>query len=255
MLESTRSSESSVASGFADEAAFGLLVPATNQVMERDFARWLPAGARLYVNRLNAPKTRPRDMLDNLLAITTGVDEAARLLDLAEPDVVGFGCTSGSFLNGAGWDDEIRARVAGSSRCGKVVVTARAAADALRALGARRIAVATPYPETVNALLRTYLEHFGFEICAFHAVDGWGSGGISRLAPQVAVDLALKGIPARPDAIFISCTNFRAGEVIDRIEAEAGVPVVTANQATFWACARQIGLTTDLPGLGRLGAH
>ena len=250
MLESNESAESAEST---DGAAFGLLVPATNQVMERDFMRWLPAGARLYVNRLNAPKVRPRDMLDNLLAITSGVGEAARLLDLAEPGVIGFGCTSGSFLNGAGWDDEIRDRVAGSSRCGKIVVTARAAADALRALGARRIAVATPYPEMVNALLRTYLEHFGFEICAFHAVDGWGSGGISRLAPQIAIDLALQGMTARPDAIFISCTNFRAGEVIDRIEAEAGVRVVTANQATFWACARQLGMTRALPGLGHLG--
>ena len=104
-------------------------------------------------------------------------------------------------------------------------------------------------------MLRTYLEHFGFEVCAFHAVDGWGSGGISHLAPQIAIDLALKGMAARPDAIFISCTNFRASEVIDRIEREAGVPVVTANQATFWASARLLGITAALPGLGRLGAH
>lgn len=232
--------------------AFGLLVPATNRIMEQDFMRWLPPGARLNVNRLNAPKVRPDDMLENLAAITTGVDEAARLLDLAEPGVIGFGCTSGSFLHGAGWDEEIRERVARATRGARVVVTARAAVDALRALGAGRIAVATPYPESVNARLRAYLAHFGFEIAAFHAVDGW-KDGIFRLAPQVAIDLAQQCAAANPDAIFVSCTNFRAGEAIEAIEQATGVPVVTANQATFWACARLLGAQAPHPGLGRLG--
>ena len=235
--------------------AFGLLVPASNRVMEEDFRRWLPAGARMNVNRLNAPRERPDDMLVNLAAITSGVEEVTRLLDLAAPDVIAFGCTSGSFLHGAGWDDEIRGRVAGAASCGRVVVTARAVVDALRALGARSIAVATPYPESVNERLRAYLLHFGFDIVAFEAVDGWKGGTIARLEPQVAVDLALAGARARPDAIFASCTNFRAGEAIAEIEAKTGLPVVTANQATFWASARLAGIESTLAPLGRLGAH
>ena len=235
--------------------AFGLLVPASNRVMEEDFRRWLPQGARMNVNRLNAPRERPDDMLVNLEAIVSGVDEVARLLDLAAPDVVAFGCTSGSFLHGAGWDDEIRARIAGACKCGRVVVTARAVVDALRALGARRLAVATPYPESVNERLRAYLQHAGFDITAFEAVDGWKGGTIARLAPQVAIDLALAGARSRPDAIMVSCTNFRAGEAIAEIEAKTGLPVVTANQATFWASARLAGIESTLAPLGRLGAH
>jgi maleate cis-trans isomerase len=235
--------------------AFGLLVPASNRVMEEDFRRWLPAGARMNVNRLNAPRERPDDMLLNLEAIVSGVDEVARLLGLAAPDVVAFGCTSGSFLHGAGWDEEMRARVAGACACKGVVVTARAVVDALRALGATRIAVATPYPESVNARLRAYLLHFGFDLVAFEAMDGWKGGTIARLAPQVAIDLACSVARSRPDAIVVSCTNFRAGEVVAEIEAQTGLPVVTANQATFWASARLAGIESTLAPLGRLGAH
>ncbi len=234
------------------QPAFGLLVPASNRVMEQDFIRWLPEGGHLSVNRLNAPRVRPDDMRENLVALTTGVDEAARLLDLAQPGVIAFGCTSGSFLNGPGWDDEMRRRIAAAVRAPQVVVTARAVIDALQALGAKRIAVATPYPETVNVLLKAYLQHFGFEITCFEAVDGWKTGGIANLPPQTAADLVRRLDSSRAEAIFVSCTNFRAGEIIGQLEAETGRPVVTANQATFWACARALELG-DRCVPGRLG--
>jgi arylmalonate decarboxylase len=234
--------------------ALGLLVPASNRVMEQDFMRWLPAGARLNTNRLAAPRERPDDMLLNLEALTAGVEESTRLLDLAQPDVIAFGCTSGSFLHGPGWELELGERIAGSARTNRVVQAARAVVDALKALGARKLAVVTPYPESVNVLLRGYLDHHGFEILSFDAIDGWRIGGIANLPAASALDLALRSRHAEADAIFVSCTNFRAGEMIARIEAETGKPVVTANQATFWACARLAGLDGTLPALGRLGS-
>lgn len=84
--------------------ALGLLVPASNRVLEQDFARWLPTGGRLHAHRLPAPELRPDDMLDNLRALTSEVGASARLLGLVQPDVIAFGCTSGSFLRGCAWE-------------------------------------------------------------------------------------------------------------------------------------------------------
>jgi len=103
--------------------AVGLLLPATNRVMEQDFIRWLPKELRLHINRLNAPRERPEDMRENLIALTTGIEETARLLGLAEPSVIGFGCTSGSFLNGPDWDADIRNRIARATNVSQVVST------------------------------------------------------------------------------------------------------------------------------------
>jgi maleate cis-trans isomerase len=225
--------------------AIGLLVPAPCRVMEQDFMRWLPAGGRLHVNRLNAPAQRPDDMEENLRAMTAGVEEVARLVDLAEPDVIAFGCTSGSFLKGADWEEEILERLRSAVRVPHVVLTARACVDALKALNVRRIAVATPYPEKINEQLRRYLEHFGFEIGGFEAIDAWKGGTIARFPPSVAVDLAMRAAAGGGDAVFVSCTNFRAGEAIEDMEALTGLPVVTANQATFQACLRAVA--TDVP--------
>lgn len=216
--------------------AIGLLVPAPCRVMEQDFARWLPAGGRLHVNRLNAPARRPDDMEENLRAMTSGLEEVARLVDMAEPDVVAFGCTSGSFLRGPSFDDEVIAKIRSAVRAKHIVLTARASVNSLKALGVRRIAVATPYPAKINEQLRRYLQHFGFEIGGFEAIDAWQGGTIARFPPSVAVDLALRAARGGGDAVFVSCTNFRAGEAIDEIRSATGLPVVTANQATFQAC-------------------
>ncbi len=105
-------------------------------------------GGRLHVNRLNAPILRSQDMQDNLQALTSGVGESARLLGLVEPDVIAFGCTSGSFLRGSPWDAATLEEIRGVSGCREVVLTAQAIIQALRALRARRIVVVTPYPAT-----------------------------------------------------------------------------------------------------------
>jgi arylmalonate decarboxylase len=57
-----------------------------------------------------------------------------------------------------------------------------------------------------------------------------------------------------PDAegVFISCTNFATLPKIDALEKEIGKPVVTANQATFWAALRKMGLKDRMSGSGRL---
>jgi arylmalonate decarboxylase len=54
------------------------------------------------------------------------------------------------------------------------------------------------------------------------------------------------------EAIFISCANLATLDVIEKIEAALGKPVVTSNTACFWACLRAIGINTSIDGYGRL---
>jgi maleate cis-trans isomerase len=234
--------------------ALGLLVPASNRVMEQDFARWLPPGGRLHAHRMPAPATRPDDMRDNLRALTTGVAEAARLVSLAEPDVIAFGCTSGSFLRGAAWDAQASADIDAASRGRPAVLTARAVVQALRALTATRIVAVSPYPAPVNRCMAQYLGENGIAVLHIEAVDGWGGGGIHAITPRQIEQLVLATPFSEAEAVLASCTNLRAGEGVGALEALTGKPVVTSNQATFWACARAAGFAAPLPALGRLGA-
>ena len=235
----------------------GLLTPAGNTTMEDDFARWMPASVSLHVNRLytgspDNPDT-PQGLLTGLQEMGDSVEEPSRSLALAMVDVIAFGCTGATFLNGPGYDQEITARISAAAGGVETVAAAGAVVDALNELGVRRIAVCTPYPEELNERLRFFYTAAGFDIVSFNHLDDGALQGSTAAAREEALSLALGVDRPEAEAIFISCTAFEgAGEVIDLVEGLIGKPVVTSNQATLWACLRSLGVTEPIAGAGRL---
>lgn len=75
---------------------------------------------------------------------------------------------------------------------------------------------------------------------------------IGRLYPEAAYEMGLKVNGIENEVIFISCTNFRAIEIIRKLEEETGKPVISSNQATLWYALRKLGLNDSIKGLGRL---
>ena len=53
------------------------------------------------------------------------------------------------------------------------------------------------------------------------------------------------------DAVFVSCTGLGIIDVVPMLERDLGKPVITSNQATWWATLREMGIREDL-GLGGL---
>ena len=238
----------------------GLLTPAGNTTIEDDFARWMPDSLQLHVNRLftgppSNPKS-PESLLTGLQEMGDAVEEPARWLGTAEVDVIAFGCTGGSFLNGPGYDKEITKRISAAAGGVRAVAAAGAVADALNELGVRRIAVCTPYPEELNQRLRTFYTTAGFDIVSFAYEDDGILQGTAAEARETALRMAVGVDTQEAEAILISCTAFEgAGESIELIEEITGKPVVTSNQATFWACLRALGVSEHIPGAGRLMAE
>ena len=239
----------------------GLMPPGGNTTIEDDFARWIPDSVRMHVSPLHGAPERRERVQDELLAgleqMADFVEEPAGVLANASVDVIAFGCTGASFLNGLGYDKEIARRIEAASGGIKGIVAAGAVVDALNELGVTRIAVCTPYPEALNDRLRNFYTDSGFDIVSFDSVQNihlhFDSAEEAReevLALAISVD--------RPEAqaTFISCTAFQgAGEVIEEVEAATGKPVVTSNQAMFWACLREVGVDEPIPGAGLLLAE
>jgi len=75
---------------------------------------------------------------------------------------------------------------------------------------------------------------------------------IGRQPAQIAYELAVRVAKSKPDCVFISCTNFAAASMIEALEADLGIPVVTSNQASLWAALRAAGLNVRIEGYGRL---
>jgi maleate cis-trans isomerase len=199
----------------------GVMVPSTNTTCEADFQLVVPPGITVHGQRLWLTNDALGE--DGMVRMNAEIETGARYLATARVDVISYGCTTGSFFKGPGWDQEmiqVIRRAAGVP----AVATSPSVVEALRAVGARRLSVATPYPEWNNVKLRAYLESMGFEVLC---------------RPEA-------------DALLCSCTAWRSVEAVAEIERRIGKPVVTSNQAAIWASLRILGVTTPISGFGQL---
>jgi arylmalonate decarboxylase len=235
-----------------EKKRIGLLVPARNRTMEDDFSGWMPQSMALNTMRMYFPPTEPATMAERLQIMDDQVGESARMIALVRPDVIAFGCTSGSFLHGLGWDLKMIEEVQEAAGGIPAVATARCVVDALNELGVKKIAAASPYPPEVNERLKKYLGEAGFDVVNFDYEDGRRVGNVDLFDTDLVYELGKRVDRAEAEAIFISCTNLRAASIIERLEKETGKPVVTSNQATFWACLRKLGVDESIPGAGKL---
>jgi arylmalonate decarboxylase len=170
---------------------------------------------------------------------------------MAQPGVVLYACTSGSSLETGGYDRNLSERIARLSGAA-ASTTSTAVAAALRALGIRRPAVVTPYPDEINEREMAFFSELGFEPVSLESFREGDSLAIPRIDPDDTARLALKADQPEADCVFISCTNLPTARIIERLETELGKPVVTSNQATLWLGLHALGVTAAVPGAGRL---
>jgi maleate isomerase len=160
-----------------------------------------------------------------------------------------YSCTSASVVIG---DAEIETAVKAAKPTAAVVTPTAAAVSGLRAFGAKRISVLTPYTLETSRSMADYFEGLGFDIARFTCLGLTDDREMARISPDEIVAFAKEATAPDSDALFISCTAVRAAGVAARIEAAIGKPVVTSNLATAWACLRLCGDDTARPELGRL---
>ncbi len=228
----------------------GLLVPTGNTVMEPEFQRMKPEGLSVHANRIYLEKVTP----EALKGMEGEAEAAASALVSCRLGVIAFGCTSGSFVGGKGYEAKLEAKISAATGL-PAVTTSGAVLRALARLGVARVALATPYIDEVNAIEERWLEDNGIEVTASAGGDIVETADIQECEPDVAYERARAVDNPRAEAIFISCTGFRTLEVIERLEAELGKPVISANQATFADCLRLLGLQQVAPGCDSLFAR
>lgn len=230
----------------------GVMVPSTNTTCEADFNLVVPRGVTVHGQRLWMTNDANGD--EAYKRMNGEIETGARYLATAKVDVIAYGCTTGSFYRGPGWDREMLALISREAGV-PAVATTPSVVEALHAVGARRLSVATPYPEWNNQRLRAYLEAQGFEVLNVEGeprAAGAGNQGINDQSPESVVDFAARACRPDADALLCSCTAWRSVEAVGELERRTGKPVVTSNQASIWAAFRALKLTPRIRGYGRL---
>lgn len=230
------------------EKRVGLIILATDHTTEVDFQRMV-ANERIGVYSTRIPYANPVTP-ENLRAMQPSLTSGAALILPGEPlDVVMYSCTSASVVIG---DAEVTAAVRVAKPGARVVTPTAAAVCSLKAFGAKRISVLTPYTIETSRPMADYFLALGFDIARFTCLNLSDDREMARISSAEIVAFAKEATAPDCDALFISCTAVRAAGVAVEIEAAIGKPVVTSNLATAWACLHLCGEEAARPALGRL---
>lgn len=169
--------------------------------------------------------------------------EAARLLADANVDAIVWAGTSASWLGEAHDRDMCAAVEADTQTPASSCVLAM---NALLASSAScRLGLVTPYTDDVQDRIVQNYEALGHACVASENLGGSLSSDFAAIEPNALADLVRTANTARPDVIFIMCTNLRGNAVADTLTAELGVPVVDSAAATIAAAVRLGSGTAD----------
>ena len=239
-------------------ARIGLMIAHSNTIMEPEFNRILPEGVSVHASRVKIEKIT----VDGLSQMNENVARACD--DLAEigASSIAYACTAASFVRDSAADEATREQIEARLGC-PAVTAAGSVTAALRHLKAKKISVATPYPAAVNEKVKAFLESQGFEVLL---IDGEDFGKIAPYPPYFDTPVSHPGIQPPymiynigkkcfaqgSDALFVSAAGIRTFDVIETLETDLQVPVISSGQAIIWAALRAAGVGAKLDGYGEL---
>jgi maleate isomerase len=231
----------------------GLLVPSVNFTVEMEFFRALPEGVSVHTARVKYRSfEREEEKVQAYIDMGKNVPKAAKEVADIKPKVIVWACTSGSFVKGVDYDQELIREIEKETGI-RATTTSTAVVNALKELNVKKIAVATPYIREIIEKEKIFLEHSisglkVLEIQGLGIVQGYDTG---TLEPKSAYIAARDVDSSEVECVFISCTAWRTFEIIEALESDLKKPVITSNQATLWASLKVLGIQ-GIKGYGQL---
>ncbi len=186
-------------------------------------------------------------------AAVDNIVPAARALADQGVDAIMVIGTSLTFYRGVEFHEQLLADLRAATGL-PVSTMSQAIVDGLRAMGARRIGVATAYAEDVNRRLADFLTAQGFEVLALRGFGlvGFGDPGKKSEADIIALGRDVCAAAGEAEGLLISCGGLRTLGVAKPLEEHLGIPVVSSTQAAFWSALRLAGESGRVSGRGRL---
>ena len=102
-------------------------------------------------------------------------------------------------------------------------------------MGVTKLAFLSPYIEEVNTPLRLAFEINGLSTEAFGTFGEGQEEKVARISESSTIEAAITlGQDASTEAVFISCTNLRTFNCLDKIANKIDKPVFSSNQSLAW---------------------
>ena len=180
------------------------------------------------------------------------VDTAVDLLAGIAPHAILYAFTSSSYVLDAKEEEALRARLEERAGGVPILLTGYAGISALRAVGAKRVAVIHPpwFSAQLSASGAQYYRRHGFEVAFCASMTP--ARAFTEVPPSEVFDWARANVSRQADAVFIAGNGLRAVGVIDALEQTLGRPVLTANQVLLWQALERLGAADRVVQYGQV---
>lgn len=236
----------------------GQVVPSSNTTMETEIPAILGGRGGTESFTFHSSRMRMKRVTrEELAAMDADSDRCALELSDARMDVIGYACLVAIMSMGKGYHRESERRLgavtAENGAPAPIVTSAGALIDGLTAIGARKVALITPYMKPLTQLVVDYVEGEGFEVEDRISLEIEDNLEVGRQDPLALVEISKRLKTNNVDAVILSaCVQMPSLPAIAPVEARIGLPVVSAAVATAYRMLESLGLDPVAPAAGAL---
>ena len=216
----------------------GIVIPSSNVVIEPLVAQhFCKSDDTVHFSRLGVVEIKLD--AESLAQFEMGEQlSAAQKLCDARVDAIVWGGTSASWL-GIGHDEEycrlIEEKISVPTTTCVLEMNRK-----LVSLGARRIAIITPYTDDIHNQILDNYEKLGFPRPTGQNLGGTLSNDFASISPTTLEDMVRSVAKESPDVIVIMCTNLRGAAVAKNLSKQLGIPIIDSAVTTLQAGSRLI---------------
>ena len=192
----------------------GLIALSTDQTIEGDFkniCKNLPID--IFINRIHNQNPLTKE---NLLKMQDDLESVAnKILPDEKVSTIAYGCTSGTIAIGEG---KVKEKILLAKPGCYVTTPVTSAIKAFNQMNIKKIALFTPYPDSVNKTILEYFTKKNIEVSSFASLNLNLDSEFANVDPNYILEISSKLETKNADALFISCTALPVLNILDKLE-------------------------------------
>lgn len=239
----------------------GLIVPSSNTTMETEIPAMLNARMGIEPNEMFTFHSSRMRMMhvtkEELKKMDESSDRCAVELSDARCDVLAYACLIAIMSQGAGYhclsEERLTKAVRDNGTPAPVVSSAGALIEGIQTIGAKKVAIITPYMKPLTAMVVDYLNQSGIEVTDSISLEVSDNLAVGKLDPQnlihISKDLNISGA----DAVVLSaCVQMPSLPAIQAVQDQLQLPVLSAATSTVYKILKSLNLKPVVPNAGHL---
>lgn len=239
----------------------GLIVPSSNTTMETEIPimlQWRMKEIQKETFTFHSSRMRMKNVTkEELKAMDVESDRCAVELSDARCDVLAYACLVAIMCQGPGYHMKSEERLFQATKqngsATPILSSAGALVDGIKTLGAKKVAIITPYMKPLTNQVIEYIESSDIQVTDSISLEIPDNLEVGRQDPLRLVEIVKSLDISQADAVVLSaCVQMPSLQAIQKVEDEIGKPVLSAGVATVYQILNELKLKPYVPNAGSL---